>query len=115
MINYDVPLNSRGNNANLRGNVLDDQTMTANGFYYKRWVRVEGLGYGVSLNITVSKELLGIIVLDDDFCQPYDYQAILRKNPDNAVALEVHSKVQATMKRLSANGIIEGWVVGDYF
>ena len=103
IINYDVPLNNRGLNANLRAKPVPDQTMLDNGFRWvndERWCYYEDLGYNVSLNITVSTEGLSIDVLDDNFCQPYDYQAILRKNPESKVALEIHRKVQAIMKHM---------------
>lgn len=116
MINYDVPLNARGNNVKLRGNVLDDVTMKANGFVqrYGRWILYEILGNNVSLNINVFCDVLLIDVFDEQFLQPYDYQWILRNNPESGIPLKIHSKVQATMKRLSDAGIIEGWVANDY-
>lgn len=112
MINYDVPLNSRGNNANLRANVLDDQTIKSYGF--NQGIYWEYLGCGVTMYIKVSKDSICIDIIDDDFGQPYDYQVILRNDQNHKAALSIHSKVQVTMKRLSDAGIIEGWVVNDY-
>lgn len=116
MINYDVPLNSRGNNANLRANLgISNDTMRDYGFYQRngQWIYMEDLGYDVSLNIHVLCDTVFIDVIDEEFLQPYDYQRMLR-NPENVVALEIHSRVQATMKKLSDAGIIEGWVANDY-
>ena len=117
MINYDVPLNARGNNANLRASLgVSDETMKANGFKQRngRWSLVENLGYCISLNIHVLCDSVIIDVIDEEFLQPYDYQSMICGVSKNSVALEVHRKVQSTMKRLSDAGIIEGWVVGDY-
>lgn len=112
MINYNVPMNNRGNNANLVANVLDDITMTANGFRRTKdyWYYVEDLGCEITLRIQVPP--LTIDVIDEEFLQPYDYQAMLRMG--SGFALKVHRKVQNTMKKLSDTGIIEGWVSNDY-
>jgi hypothetical protein len=112
MINYDVPVNSYGNNANLRSNVLDDETMKSYSFIAGLYI--EDLDNDISLTIKMSKESVYINVIDEDFGQPYDYQRILRDNPEHDIALDIHSKVQATMKRLSDAGIIEGYVANDY-
>ena len=116
MINYDVPVNSHGLNALLRYHVLDSKTMKSNGFNWTKscWCLSEDLGHEISLSIHVADRLLFINVIDEDFCQPYDYQAILKYHPDNKVALEIHQKVQSIMKKLSDAGIIEGYVPNDY-
>ena len=117
MINYDVPLNARGNNANLRANLgVSDETMKANGFKQRngRWSLVKNLGYCISLNIHVLCDNTIIDVIDEEFLQPYDYQSMIGNNSESKIPMEVHRKVQSTMKRLSDAGIIEGWVVGDY-
>lgn len=117
MINYDIPLNFRGNNDNITASLsIDDDTMISNGFslYNGRWNYIEELGYNVTLNIYILCDTVIIDVIDEQFLQPFDYQWMLRNNPESEAALVVHSKVQATMKRLSDAGIIEGWVANDY-
>jgi hypothetical protein len=116
MINYDVPMNTRGNNANIKANLgVSDDTMRDYGFYQRngQLIYMEDLGYDVSLNICVLCDSVFIDVIDEEFLQLYDYQRMLR-NPENVVALEIHSRVQAIMKRLSDAGIIEGWVANEY-
>ena len=118
MINYNVPLNHCGQNANLKGNILNDKKMEANEFYYNihldRWRLWENLGCDISLTIKIAGEYLFIDVLDESFAQPYDYQAILRRTPDHKFALDIHNQVQAIMKQLSDCGIIDGYIANDY-
>lgn len=57
---------------------------------------------------------LEIITIDDDWGQPYDYQSILEKNPDNKFALKVKDFAEKEMARLEEAGIIRGHKPGDY-
>lgn len=57
---------------------------------------------------------LSIDLLDDDFCQPYDYQHILSKNPENICAHKVLEFVEKEMKKLQDAGILSGHVEGEY-
>ena len=117
MINYDVPLNSRGNNANIKTSLsVGDDTMKANGFIQRdgRWSLMRNLGYEITLYIHVLCDTVLIDVIDEEFLQPYDYQMYLGNNSESKVPMEIHRKVQDTMERLSTAGIIEGWVANDY-
>ena len=57
---------------------------------------------------------LRIDILDEDFLQPYDYQTILKKNPENEVALEVEVNVEKYMKYLQNCGVLSGHIEGEY-
>mgnify|MGYP007119899505 CR=1 FL=1 len=68
---------------NIKINVLEDKKMREIGFtdfrkdtwYFSRMLKKE-----ISFSLSVNKENpadFRIDVLDDDFCQPYDYQSIL--------------------------------------
>ena len=116
MINYDVPINSIGMNSLIRGCILDEETMNANGFFYKnnRWSYINELGYEVWLFINISEESIFIEVIDGDFGQPYDYQRLLKINPESIFASKVHVRVQSIMEKLSIAGIIKGYIRNDY-
>lgn len=117
MINYNVPINSRGNNSNIKAGLsVTDDTMKANGFYQRNggWYYTKYLGYDISLNVFILCDCVAIDILDESFCQPFDYQYILRKHPESKVVLEIHNKVQSVMKQLSDNGIIVGYIANDF-
>ena len=118
-INKDVPLDERGQNANIKFHVLNKETMNSYGFgyTYERWVFNVGLTDTISLNITISDDGKGLIdILDDDFLQPYDFQSMIINNGYNApsIAKTTQKKVYEVMEGLVYSGIISGWNVGDY-
>lgn len=77
----------------------------------KRWKNVE-----ISFNVHIPKDGsdLDIMVLDEDFCQPYDYQYLLIKNSKNECANIVKEQVEMWMKYLQDNGVLSGHVYGEY-
>ncbi|WP_142384715.1 hypothetical protein [Bacillus sp. M6-12] len=80
--------------------------------YYCRSV-----GNDISFNLSVDKETLEITnidILDEDFLQPYDYQAILMKNKEHSIAKGVYYKVNEVLKKLQDDGIIVGFEIGMY-
>lgn len=118
MINYDVPT-KLSRNSNISFNVLDEEIMRLLGFTdYKKdtWYRVKMLNKLISFNISINKETKEgkIDILYDDFCQPYDYQYILKNNPEHEYALKIHNEVQNIMKELCINGIVLGYKQNDY-
>ena len=118
-INKDVPLDERGQNANIKFHVLNKETMNSYGFgyTYERWVFNVGITDTISMNITISDEGEGLIdILDDDFLQPYDFQSMIINDGDNApsIAKTTQKKVYEIMEGLVYGGIISGWNVGDY-
>jgi hypothetical protein len=53
-------------------------------------------------------------VLDEDFGQPYDYQYMLKKNPNFEPYLIIKEQVEEYMKYLQDNGVLSGHEYGDY-
>lgn len=118
-INQDVPLDNRGQNANIKFHIKDEETMKSLGFgfTYGEWLFSLGLTDTISLNIHILENEEGIIqILDDDFLQPYDFQNMIieKGNKAPSVAKKVQNEVYIIMCSLSANGIISGWSIGDY-
>lgn len=112
-------LDNRGLNAAIGGNILTDEQMRNHGFTdhnAKNWYYVERVGDGTTFNLTLPKDggRLQIDVLDEDFGQPYDYQAYLKRNPKLEFAHGVKARVEAIMERMSEQGIITGYKKGMY-
>ena len=118
MINYNVPRNSRGQNANIKGHIVDDKTMKQHGFHYdakyEQWNYVQCLYDEITLYIYISDDGIIIDVIDEDFCQPYDYQKYLGNKSDSRVPIIVHRQVQNKMKELMKAGIVTGYTLEDY-
>ena len=118
MINYNVPRNSRGQNANIKGHIVDDETMKQHGFHYdakyEQWNYVQCLYDEITLYIYISDDGIIIEVIDEDFCQHYDYQSYLGNKPDSRVPIIVHRQVQSKMKELMKAGIVSGYTLEDY-
>ena len=72
--------------------------------------------FTISFYVTIPKDGsdIDINVLDDAFCQPYDYQRILYNNPKFKVALIVKEQVEKWMAYLQENGVLSGHVYGEY-
>ena len=113
-------VNERGINKNIKINVLEDKKMREIGFtdfrkdtwYFSRMLKKE-----ISFSLSVNKENpadFRIDVLDDDFCQPYDYQSILSKNKNHQFAKEIMVLVEKHMAYLAESGIVEGHIYGEY-
>ena len=124
MINYNVPLNKKHTNANIKINILEEDKMRELGFtdyckdtwYYGDLVFKDG-EFVVTFNLSVKKNNpsnFTIDILDDNWCQPYDYQKMLLNNPYLKTGLKIHNKVQEIMKKLMDNGVIENYTLGDY-
>ena len=115
----DVVLNSRGTNAKIKAHILSDKEMRKYHFndfrdgYWYYWKKIMG---SISMNITIPKDGsdIEIITLDDDFMQPYDYQAMLRDDPNFKYALQVKKQVEKIMKEMEENGILSGHEYGEY-
>ena len=115
----DVVLNSRGTNSKIKAHILSDEEMRKCHFtdhrpdYWYYWKKIKG---SISMNITIPKDGsdIEIITLDDDFMQPYDYQAMLRDDPNFKYALQVKKQVEKIMKKMKENGILSGHEYGEY-
>lgn len=117
----DVKTNKYGTNANIKVHILSDSKMRAIGFtdnnpkkwyFCKDWDDLD-----LSFNVTITKDNpndLRIDILDEAFLQPYDYQYILSRIPDQKVALIVKDRVDNCMTYLINNGVLSNWQVGDY-
>lgn len=133
----EVEVNSHGVNKLIKYTVLSDEKMKEIGFhknYYEGtdneeyspyWWFTKGIEFpedkrwrGVEINFDVKIPKDGsdidIMILDMDFCQPYNYQRILSKNPEHECANIVKEQVEEWMKYLQDNGILSGHVYGEY-
>lgn len=124
-----VEINEYGNNAAIKVHILDDATMKLNGFKYfggvpmrpqdvPHWYFCNQVYKDITFNFTIySEDDWKIDILDECFCQPYDYQYLLEKysNDINTRVLEIVKKnVDEIMDSFVHKGIISGWEVGDY-
>ena len=118
MINYNVPLNSRHSNSNIKcisnpSELLNYgfRSTSAGRLYYSKKVSKDD-----SFNLSVSSDCddIRIEVIDETLGQPYDYQRVLEYYPDNVYAKKVHKEVQLIMSELTKNGILAGYTANDY-
>lgn len=112
-------VDEHGLNVAIEGHVLPDDEMRALGFTDRAgttWYWSRTLRDDVSLNVTIPKDggRLRIDVLDEMFCQPYDYQAILARNGGHPIAHQTYEDVERELARLTEAGVITGHVPGDY-
>ena len=103
----EIKLNSHYVNAKIQGHILSDDKMKEIGFteyrkgylYFCRGIqfpkekRYRGLDISFSVTIPRDGTDIRIDVLDEDFCQPYDYQMILSKSPNHTCANIVNEQV----------------------
>lgn len=126
-----VELNSNGVNVKIKAHIFDDVKMRKIGFtdYAKdRWYLCRGINFNdvkkkrglkdidISFSVTIPKDGsdIRIDVLDEWFCQPYDYQRILEKDPGHKIASIVKEQVEYWMEKLQEEGVLEGHVRGEY-
>ena len=133
----EIKLNSHCVNAKIKYHILSDEKMKEIGFnknYYegtdheeyspywwftrmirfpkdKRW---RGIEIDFTVKIPKDGSDIRIDVLDEDFCQPYDYQSMLHKNPTFEPALIVYGQVEELMEYLQSKGVLSGHVKGEY-
>ena len=123
----DIKLNSHGTNAKIKFHILRDKNMRKIGFsdldgknwYYCRNVfRSRDNEDWISFSVTIPKDGSDgwVDVLDEAFCQPYDWQMMLARYEDNPpiAAVIVNHRVIAEMLQLQALGVISGYREGDY-
>ena len=132
-----IEVNSNGVNKLIKYNILSDEEMKRIGFnknYYegtdheqyspywwfsksikfpkeKRW---KSLDIDFDVKIPKDGSDIEIMILDMDFCQPYDYQYILKRSPQNEYANIVKEQVEEWMKYLQNEGVLSGHVYGEY-
>lgn len=120
-IDQEIRVDENGLNEKIGFHVLDEASMAHAGFRRTvgdpdRWYLCQALGNDITLNVTVPENGSRgrIDVLDEAFCQPYDYQLILAKNPRHPIANKVRDQVEAHIAKLQELGIISGHVRGEY-
>jgi uncharacterized protein CbrC (UPF0167 family) len=118
----EIERNKNGVNKNIKAHILNDVIMREIGFtdydkntwYFMRMIKgVNNISFNVSIN-KKNEEDLKIDVLDDNFCQPYDYQYMLENNPTFRPCLLVKEQVEEWMKYLEDKGVISGHIYGEY-
>ena len=128
MFDEEVEINSNYVNAKIKAHILSDEKMKEIGFtdyskttwFFCRSIKfpkeVRYKGFDISFNVSIPKDGsdIRIDVLDEDFCQPYDYQAMLHRNPIFEPALIVYEQVEEWMDYLQSKGVLSGHVKGEY-
>ena len=111
-------VDENGLNVAIKAHVLADDSMRDAGFRLvdRNWYYMKTLERDLSFNVTIDAdtEAVRIDVIDELFCQPYDYQTILRRNGDHPLANPIYHAVEHEMARLAKLGIISGHNPGDY-
>lgn len=115
----EVAVNSHGTNAKFRFTIRDPKEMRHAGFTDRdgaNWYFMRNLGFDISFNVTIPKDgsEAWIDVLDENFCQPYDWQSLLEIGEHPVCADIINHRVIALMLELQAYGILGGYEVGDY-
>lgn len=123
-----VELNSHGVNKAIKSTILSDEKMREIGFtdYAEdKWYFCKSIEFPknkryrffyISFNVTIPKDGsdIRIDVLNEDFCQPYDYQHMLHYSPNFEPALIIREQVEKWMKYLQDNGVLSGHELNDY-
>lgn len=124
----EVKLNKNHVNAKIKGHILSDEEMRAAGFrknYYEGtsyekecpyWYFYRTLIDNIEFHVQIPKDGsdISIDILDMNFCQPYDYQYILDRNPKQKFALDIRDRVEELIGYLQELGILSGHVRGEY-
>lgn len=129
----DVEVNKYHTNALLKFHVQNDEIMKANRFNqrndgtwsYFKTIKVtdptlpkhERKKYGLNLclYITVDNDnILNVQLLDDDFCQPYDYQYLESHGYGNVYTKQAREFVEKELTALQNANIISGFTPGMY-
>ncbi len=113
-----VNVTKHGNNANIKIHVLSKDDMIRAGFRKTNdggWYKERYITEDITFNVRICPDGdWWIDVLDEDFGQPYDYQAFLEYDPSFDFAKEIKLGVDKEMEKLIKCGILSGWSVGDY-
>lgn len=124
-INYpdNIQTNERGTNVAITHTILPENQMHALGFKKNNdgtwsWIRTKRIHQHLDLCMWIRLDPMSnktyIDILDDDFCQPYDYQSMLAKGTDNKYAIGSFEWVEMQMEYLQDAGILHGHKRGDY-
>lgn len=117
----EIKLNSKHTNASIKANILPDKEMRKIGFTDHNpdvWFYITPYSQDTSIDfvVTIPKDGsdIEIITLDNNFCQPYDYQAILHDYPDNSFTLKFREFVEEEMAYLESKGVLSGHAKYEY-
>ena len=128
MFDEKVEVNNNCVNAKIKAHILSEKEMKEIGFTdyskttwffcrsikFPKEVRYRNFDISFSLSIPKDGSDIRIDVLDEDFCQPYDYQSMLHKNPTFEPALIILDQVEEHMKYLQSKGVLSGHIKGEY-
>lgn len=128
MFDEEVKVNSNGVNSKIKAHILSDEEMKAIGFtnhYEPTWYFCRSIkfpktkryrGFDISFNVSIPKDGsdIRVDILDEDFCQPYDYQHMLNKDSKFKPALITFEQVEEYMEYLQSKGVLSGHVKGEY-
>lgn len=123
-----IEVNSNGVNKLIKATILSDDQMRKIGFtdlskdswHFCKSITFPNTNYyrsfDISFNVEIPKDNsdISIDVLDEDFCQPYDYQRFLHEEPTFEPCLIIKEQVEHWMKYLQDNGALSGHVYGEY-
>jgi hypothetical protein len=119
-----IETDENGLNARIQFRLLPAGQITALGFRDcgDHWYLMRFVGpkyqdrHDVSFNVSIPKNGSRgrIDILDENFCQPYDYELILSCNPGNRYARAVRDDVEREMAVLADAGVISGHEYGEY-
>lgn len=122
-----VSLNKNGVNSEIKAHILPDAEMRKLGFtdfaktswYYRANIPPIDkcdTDWEISFNVSIPKngDDISIDILDDNFCQPYDYQEVLKNEPNFMPAKHVFEKVEFYIDKLQKAGVLSGHVYGRY-
>lgn len=70
--------------------------------------------FNITLPIPYNQDKLEIAIIDEEFCQHYDFQSYLQGDPNFEFAKCVAEQVEKEMSRFSEEGIISGHKYGEY-
>ena len=111
-------VDERGQNKNLCFHIIDEYLMKSVGFNHTHdfWILCDSIDT-VSINIKITDDGIGTIdVLDDEFCQPYDFQQMILEKGNNAptLAIKIQHKLYTILDSMKTFGILENWEWGNY-
>lgn len=119
-----VKTRENGTNLAIKGILLSDVEMQKAGFWdghkhdLDRWVYFKAFKHDIELSVVIPKdqndENFHIDVLDDSFCQAYDYQYFIEKGDPPKFAYEVKEFVEEQVEKLQELGVISGYTKGMY-
>lgn len=118
----EVEVNKHGLNKKIHATILPDELMIKAGFRKHEdgawsFFRVADQEHDIGFYVTIrgnDQEDLDIVTIDEDFGQPYDYQSLLERRPNDPFLKRIQATVEKYMKQLELAGIISGHVRGEY-